>query len=265
MNILILGCGQLGQALAIQLQMMGHHITTVSRSEKFLPEGIFHLTQDIQQLNLNHIEQEFDWVYVILSPFERSLYGYQQAYVNTVLPITQALAHHPVKKLIYVSSTRVYGENAGDIVNDDSEPHSCDPYAQILRAAELLWQAHWQEKLTIIRPSGLYQGTSQRLLAMAKNLQEIQELHWINLIHREDVVNILALFSTMQAEDLAAHYIFTAPSAILQHELLNRIRQQHGLEAVQPAQSLAETGKRLQANRLMALLAQLNYQLKYTF
>lgn len=265
MNILILGCGQLGQALTLQLHHAGHQVIAVSRSAKQLAEGITHIEQDILQLDLSAVEQKFDWVYVILSPFERSLYGYQQAYVNTILPITQALRHHPVQKLIYVSSTRVYGENTGHVVDDETAPYNDDPYAQILRSAELLYSAYWQEKLTIVRPSGLYNGESQRLIEMAKNLHEIHELHWINLIHRNDVVNILALLTTLPIEHLQDSYILTAPSAILQYELLNRIRQQRDLKEIIVEKSLPNTGKRLQATRLSTLLQPLNYQWQCTF
>lgn len=261
MNILILGCGQLGQALAEQLHQAGHQVTAVSRSAKQLSHGITHLSQDIQHLDLTHLNTTFDWVYVILSPSERSLFGYQQAYVNTIQPITQALQHHPVQKLIYISSTRVYGQSQGEIVDDTTPPENHDPYAQILRSAELLWSAYWQDKLTIIRLSGLYRGESERLQQMAKNLEYIDEKHWINLIHRHDVVQILALLPT--AESLQSSYIFTT-NAVIQSDLLNHIRKKLGFTEIVANAVATFTGKQLVATRLQTLLKQIDYQLQWT-
>lgn len=176
MNILILGCGQIGQALAEQLtqdaynkdqhqDQVKHHITCVSRTAKtFSYDNIQHLAQDIQSLNFQDLDlshqPSFDWVYVIVSPDERNVDAYQRIFIDTARSVFQALQHHPVQKVIFISSTRVYGEDQGQWINDESIPNTDDSIGQTLIAAEQLWSAYWQEKLTIIRPSGLYREHS---------------------------------------------------------------------------------------------------------
>ncbi len=49
-----------------------------------------------------------DVVYILLSPDDSTVEGYQHTYVDSIEPIRQALKSHPVKRLIVVSSTRVY-------------------------------------------------------------------------------------------------------------------------------------------------------------
>lgn len=111
MHILFIGYGKTSTRVAKQLFQQGHQITTISQSPK---TDVYanHLIQDVHQLNLTQIKP-IDWVYILLSPSQSTVEGYQQTYVDTVAPIVHALKLHPVQRIVVVSSTRVYGENAG--------------------------------------------------------------------------------------------------------------------------------------------------------
>lgn len=262
MNILILGCGQLGQALALQLHHLGHDVTTVSRSPKQLPTGIQHITQDIHQFNLNDYNHiQFDWVYVILSPKTSTIEAYQDTYINTIQPITTALKHHSIQQLILISSTRVYGENSGYCVDDYTTPSTQDPLGQCLIAAELLWQAYWKEKLIILRPSGLYQHDSKRLQTLARNLTHVTELHWMNLIHRQDVIRFLIYLMTIPTEQRQSSYILTNSTPKIRAEFLNSLRQKQALPYVTIPQYLPITGKKLYATHMINS----GFKLKFDF
>lgn len=251
MNILILGCGKLGQALAIQLHQKGHTITTISKSPKALPNGIIHLCQDIHSLDLSNCPT-FDKVFVILSPNERSLIGYQSAYLDTIKPIYTALSHQleQLQNIVYISSTRVYDNDKGDIVNDDTPIlayDNNDPFAKILIASELLYQAYFGNKAIIIRPSGLYSNNSERLIKMANNLNKISERHYMNLIHRNDVVDFLVHLSTLIKTEPS--YILNAQTYV-RGDFLNQLRQNQGLAPITMADNLPTTGKQLIATRM---------------
>ncbi|MFU8927023.1 NAD-dependent epimerase/dehydratase family protein [Acinetobacter puyangensis] len=246
MNVLILGCGQTGQALAQQLYQQGHAVTCVSRHDKQLVP-IQHMTQDIHHLTLNSTPL-FDWVYVILSPSQRNVEHYQQTFIDTARPVFQALQSHPIQRVIFISSTRVYGENSGRWIDDDTRPYSDDPIGQCLIAAEQLWSAYWQDKLTIIRTSGLYQANSAYLHHLAHDSQKITVRHWTNRIHRQDLVGFLTFLSTIKR--LESSYLLSDQQPILQYELINLIRQRDGLKGLPVPENLMETGKRIQANRL---------------
>lgn len=246
MNVLILGCGQTGQALAQQLYQQGHAVTCVSRHDKQLVP-IQHMTQDIHHLTLNSTPL-FDWVYVILSPSQRNVEHYQQTFIDTARPVFQALQSHPIQRVIFISSTRVYGENSGRWVDDDTRPYTDDPIGQCLIAAEQLWSAYWQDKLTIIRPSGLYQANSAYLPRLAHDSQQITVRHWTNRIHRQDLVGFLTFLSTIKR--LESSYLLSDQQPILQYELINLIRERDGLKGLPVPENLMETGKRIQANHL---------------
>lgn len=253
MNILILGCGKLGFKLAHQLLEQGHQITTVSRSPKTMAKGITHLSQDITQLDLSQLQQKFDWVYVILSPSEHSLAGYQATYLDTILPISQSLKSHPIQKIFYISSTRVYGENAGKMIDDQSPIQPSDDFGKCLYQAEQLWQKQWADKLTIIRPSGLVDALSPRLQSLAHQMSSISEHHWSNLVLRDDVIRFLVGLTQHQPKTLQAHYILNGQT-LLRSSLLNAIRTKLNLPQIVLHQEIVQhTGKQLKASNALAL------------
>lgn len=268
-NILILGCGQIGQALAEQLtqdtynnDQAQHQIICVSRTAKtFSYDNIQHLAQDIQSLNFQDLDlshqPSFDWVYVIVSPDERNVDAYQRIFIDTARSVFQALQHHPVQKVIFISSTRVYGEDQGQWINDESIPNTDDFIGQTLIAAEQLWSAYWQEKLTIIRPSGLYREHSGFLKKKALETRQLHENHWTNRIHRTDLVGFLQ--HLISVENIESSYILSDQRPTLQHELLNIIRAENQLEPLRIHPDAKTTGKRLCADRF----AQSGYKLKY--
>ena len=269
MNILILGCGQIGQALAEQLtqdaynnDQAQHQIICVSRTAKtFSYDNIQHLAQDIQSLNFQDLDlshqPSFDWVYVIVSPDERNVDAYQRIFIDTARSVFQALQHHPVQKVIFISSTRVYGEDQGQWINDESIPNTDDSIGQTLIAAEQLWSAYWQEKFTIIRPSGLYRENSEFLKKKALESEKLLTNHWTNRIHRADLVGFLHYLITL--EKVESSYILTDQRPTLQHELFNIIRAENLLEPLRIHPDAKTTGKRLRADRF----TQSGYKLKY--
>lgn len=257
-NILIIGAGKLGLPLANCLYKQ-HRLSTLSKSDKSVPAGVEHICADVFALNKAIIPQDIDWVYVILTPSERSVAGYQAIYVDSIRPILSALNTDRLQRLVYVSSTQVFGQNGGETVDDDTPPCPSSDYGKVLYAGELLWQAYLKDKLTIIRPSGLIDGDSRFLSTQAKNLTAIDEEHYINLICRQDVIAILASLPAY-AHHLAQHNQSLQPSYILthspmvRHDLLNAIRQQCHLPPIKSNEQLPITGKKLIANRLQALL-----------
>lgn len=255
MNILILGCGQTGLTLAQQLQQKGHKVSCVSRHHQKIAL-IQHITQDIHDLTLDSTSL-FDWVYVILSPDQRSVEQYQRTFIDTARPVFLALQSHPVQRVVFISSTRVYGENHGQWIHDDTRPHTHDPIGQCLIAAEQLWSAYWQDKLTIVRPSGLYQVNSVYLRRLAHDTKQITVQHWSNRIHRQDLVGFLEFLSTIKHPE--ASYLLSDQQPMIQAQIMNMLREEDGLIPLVIALDLPETGKRIKATRFLKS----GYRLKY--
>lgn len=264
MNILIIGCGKLGLSLAEQLHQQGHQITTISRSPKTVPDGITHICKDIYHLQADDFKTYFDMVYVILSAGKRDLAHYQSAYLHSAEPIYQELQHHPIQKVIYISSTRVYGENHGEWVNDDTPLSAQDELAECLIQAENTWRDYWQEKLVIMRPSGLLRNMNF-WQQQAEKMTEIDEYRWLNFIYQPDVIKILALLPQLDMSQLKSSYILTSHQPVLRHEFLNHLRLEQNLTAISVPSNLSTTGKRLQATHLQALLAMADIELQMIY
>lgn len=269
MNCLIIGCGQLGKALAIALHKQGYHVTAISRTPKSLPSGIRHHCLNAKQLDSDPLANQifstpFQVVFVIVAPSERTLVGYQSAYVDMVAPLYHALGYHALgyhaldgaidsdklKHVVFISSTRVYGQNAGQVIDDNTAPCPSDGYGKILQAAELLYQDYFGHKAIIIRPSGLITSDGHRFISLAQDPKNFDECHYLNLIDRDDVVCLLQQLNDKIASNtpLQPSYIFSTLS-VFRHDLLNQKRQQLGLLPLTPTDT-ASTGKRLNAVRL---------------
>jgi len=250
MHILFIGYGKTAQRVAKQLFQQDHQITTVSRSVK---EQDFakHLVQDIHQLDLSQIKP-VDAVYVLLAPSRNSslssVEAYQQTYVDSVQPIVNALKDHPVKRIIVVSSTRVYGENHGEMIHDDSPAIPNDEQGQLLLKMEQLWQQAYPNECVIVRPTGIYGTSTARMVKLAETTKSYPNIHWSNRIHIDDLANFLA--HLLHVEHPEKSYICTDNHPQPLHEKILKIQRELGLPEL-VLESEKETGKRIFAERMV--------------
>ncbi|UNU72847.1 hypothetical protein LU293_07040 [Moraxella nasovis] len=246
-KILIIGAGKLGLPLAKMLKT-AYDVTIVSRSQKPI-DGVRQVIKDVATLTTEDFKESFDVVYVILSPSERTILGYLQTYVKTAHPISESV-YSPNTHLIYVSSTGVYGQNQGEIVDIHTNPNPATPKDRCLYAAELSYQAFWQHQLTIVRPSGLIAGeisSSKYLVEQALKAASPMERHWLNMVKRQTVIVNLAKMAQLAVSKRIFEQYILNESCQLRHEIYNKIRQDYGLSAITPSDAPV-SGKRLVGN-----------------
>jgi len=249
MHILFIGYGKTSQRVAKQLFQQDHQITTVSRSAKD-DDFAQHLIQDIQQLDLTQI-QPVDVVYVLLAPSRNSslsaIENYQQTYVDSVQPIVKALRNHPVKRIIVVSSTRVYGENRGERIDDESVPVPSDQQGQLLLAMEQQWQQAYPSKCVIVRPTGIYGTSVARMIKLAETIPSYPNIHWSNRIHINELAHFLA--HLLHVEHPEKSYICTNNQPQPLHEKILNLQRELNLPEL-ALESDKETGKKIFAERM---------------
>lgn len=245
MHVLIVGLGRIGSQLATNLVLMGHQVTGISRNPPAIA-GVHSMAQSVQQLNLAQVPP-IDWAYVILSPAGRTAASYQQVFIDSIVPLQQALAVHPLQRLVFISSSSVYGAGQGQCMDETTRAQPDTPTAQVLWQAEQQWQQAWGSQLTIVRPSGIYGPGRLRLIDWVKQGQPVQLNQWTNRIHSDDLTGFLAHLMTLQSP--APLYLATDQQPSLQHEVLAYLAQQLGVPAL--AQLAAPlTGKKLQNHGL---------------
>jgi len=255
MHILFIGYGKTSTRVAKQLFQQGHQITTISQSPK-TDHYATHLIQDVHQLDLTHLPP-IDWVYVLLSPSQSTVEGYQQTYVDSVAPIVRALKQHPVQKIVVVSSTRVYGENSGEHIDDASTLHSVDEQGQLLWQMEQLYQQAFAERCIVIRPTGIYGTSVARMIKLAETTQRYPQIHWSNRIHIDDLARFLA--QLIHVEHTQPSYIVTNNQPVPLHEVIQWFQRQLDLPEL-VVESQKESGKRIFAKRMLETGFQLEHQ-----
>jgi nucleoside-diphosphate-sugar epimerase len=245
MHILFIGYGKTSRRVAKQLFEQGHQISTISRSPK-TDSFATHLIQPVHDLALSTVAP-IDWVYVLLSPQQGGIEGYRQTYLDSVAPIVAALQPHPLKRIVIVSSTRVYGQNAGESVDDETDIQPNDAQGEILQQMEKAYFAACPDKCTVIRPSGIYGTSVARLQKMAASITAYPNLHWSNRIHIDDLAAFLAYMIHVEHPDCS--YILTNNRPQLLHEVLQWFQQQMGVPLLK-SESQQVTGKKLYATRM---------------
>ncbi|QIO04828.1 NAD(P)H-binding protein [Acinetobacter shaoyimingii] len=249
MHILFIGYGKTSQRVAKTLFQQQHQITTISQTPK-TDDFAMHLIQEVHQLDLSHIAP-VDIVYVLLAPkydpTQNSIEAYRHTYVESIVPIVQALKDHPVQRVIVVSSTRVYGENNGERIDDNTVPVPCDEQGRLLLEMEQRWQQAYPKQCIVVRPTGIYDGLSQRMIKLAETTKTYPNIHWSNRIHRNDLSAFLV--HLLHVKHPEKSYICSDNNPTPLYERILDVQRELGLPEL-VLESEKETGKRIFAERM---------------
>src|SRR5262252_123357 len=141
MHVLILGFGYVGRALAAKLIGSGHEVTGLRRkavvAEDVPVKGLRLLNADITDAqSLLAVAAAYDWVVLCVSASGGGPRDYERAYVHGTKNVLKWLAAAPPGKLVYTSSTSVYGQTDGSCVDEDSPTEPRAETARVLLEAE---------------------------------------------------------------------------------------------------------------------------------
>lgn len=199
---LILGCGYVGVALGARLAQAGHAVFGLRRSADADPElrasGIQPLTGDLtRREDLERLPCPFDWVINTVSSSRGGAAEYRDTYLQGTRTVLAWLATQPVAKFVYTSSTSVYAQNDGSVVEESSPAEPMGETGRFLRDTEelLLKAAHEHAfPAVILRVAGIYgPGRGhlfhQFLAGEARIAGDGSRL--MNMIHRDDVAAAL--------------------------------------------------------------------------
>ncbi|MAR89600.1 MAG: SDR family oxidoreductase [Pseudomonadota bacterium] len=191
-TILLAGCGAIGTALGQQLQAAGHQVYGLRRSAVALPfpclQGDLH-----QPLPADLLPAGIHYVVHTGTPAERSDAGYEAGYPRALRHLLDALQEHPLRRLVFVSSTAVYHQTDGSWVDEDSptRPQRFNG-RRVLEAETLLRDAGVPG--TSVRFGGIYGPGRTWLMRRVRAGAEVQASppKYTNRIHQDDCVGLLA-------------------------------------------------------------------------
>jgi nucleoside-diphosphate-sugar epimerase len=232
-NILIVGCGYVGSELAGRLSKAGHEVWGLRRNPTNLPEGVHSLQADVLQSQslMSAIPSEIDYAAYCVSSRERSESAYRDAYVTGLRNVLGALqARCPgLHRVIFTSSTGVYGQNRGEWVDEDSptQPGNFSG-AQVLEGESTLRNSGLPS--VIVRFSGIYGPGRDRLVQLAQTGYELtaQDEAYTNRIHRDDCAG--AIEHLLFLERPAEIFIGSDCEPASRDELLRWLAKRIGVE-----------------------------------
>ncbi len=202
---LIFGCGYLGRRVAERWRDMGHDVYVVTRSSEraqaLAASGLTPIVADVMTpASLVDLPNAETVLYSV--GFDRTAgHSIAEVYVGGLANVLMRL---PVStgRLIYISSTGVYGATDGELVDEDSP---CRPQRDggraCLEAEALIDAAHasrvgprdgwWTARSIVLRMAGIYgpgRIPRQRELLAGEPLDAPQQ-GFLNLIHVDDAAN----------------------------------------------------------------------------
>ena len=192
---LIIGCGYIGLPLALELKKLGHEITAWVRSGEtataLAPYGFARVVTGSvgQESAWDAIERDWSLVIHCASSGRGGETAYEEVFVQGAKRIRE---HLPLARKLFVSSTSVYGQTAGEMVTEDSPAEPFTATGKLLREAEAILLR--SGSATIVRSSGIYGPGRGVLFDKFKRGEAVIEgdgSRWINQIHQHDLVAAL--------------------------------------------------------------------------
>lgn len=198
----IFGCGDLGARLALQLNRQEYAVYGVRRNPLVAlarkrradvvnwRRGDATKKEDIERL----LADGADVVLATFTPDEHTQSGYYRAYIDTATALAEALPHlpRPPRLLIWVSSTRVYGQ-CGDSFLDEQTPAIPSGFQGdiLLAAEEIIRRA--VPTTCVVRFAGIYGPGRDRLLSQVRagRCAPPQPPQFSNRIHVDDAIGFL--------------------------------------------------------------------------
>jgi nucleoside-diphosphate-sugar epimerase len=202
MRALVIGCGYVGLPLAAELARQGHDVFGVRRGtagdDALKAAGVHPLVADITRPEtLAALPRDFDWVVNCVASGGGGAGEYRRVYLDGTRHLLQWLAPQPLRAFVYTSSTSVYGQNDGRIVDEKSPTEPDAETARVLVETEgLLLRAAGESHFPaiVLRVAGIYgPGRGHWFQQFLKNEARLEGDggRMLNMIHRDDVVGAI--------------------------------------------------------------------------
>ncbi len=245
---LIVGCGDLGSAVATQLAELGFKTVGVRRSDVAV-DGVTIIQADVTQpaslAILNDIHPEI-LIYCVAANGQTDE-QYKSHYVDGLRHVLATqFKNTQLKHVFFVSSTRVYGQKTEVLLDETVAAIPADFGGERLLEAESLLKS-LSCGTTVLRLSGIYGPGRLRMINLAKSPENWPELNsWSNRIHRDDAAAFMVFLVQKVLKNIAVDscYIVTDSKPTTQYEVLQWIAAKLQVEA-QVKVPLINGGKKL--------------------
>jgi len=256
-QVLIVGCGDIGQRLAHCLPQDMYSVTGLRRNPpEDLPLLRYQACDVTNAEELTEVlKQDFAVIVISMTPSERSDAGYERAYVQSCRNLVDGLQTQSLKPrlVLFVSSTAVYGQMDGAWVDENSptEPHSFSG-ERLLEAEAIIQNSGFSH--AVVRFSGIYGPNRNRLIEQVRRGKASASPHFTNRIHADDCARSLAHLIELNRESEVLQPIYlasdSAPARLI--EVVSWLAEQMGMtEFLSEAATNERGNKRCSNQRLL--------------
>jgi len=211
MRVVVAGLGDVGGRAAATLAAAGHEVVGVRRSDTAGPPGVTMVRGDLTDDTLvGRLPEDVDALLVTVSSDGRDPDLYRAAYLDGPSTLLAGLARRgdDVRRVLFTSSSAVYGQRDGEWVDEGAPTAPTSPTARVLVEAE---RAHLDGPFpaTIVRLTGIYGPGRTRLVDLVRERRAVvgSTPSWTNRIHAADAAE--ALVHLLGLDDPAPVYVGT--------------------------------------------------------
>jgi nucleoside-diphosphate-sugar epimerase len=264
-SVLVVGAGYVGSALVLRLHAAGAQVIALGRRPRAATAGERIVTADVlNPASLTAIDTSVHYVIYLVSPDDASAEAYRAAYVDGLrnLLACSALRQPSLRRVLFASSTAVYGQCDGSWVDERSKTVPTSFHGERLLEAERLLGTSGVPH-TIVRFAGIYGPGRQRLLTSVMEGTAVVSLEpsWTNRIHRDDCAGLLMHLMQLDSPDSLYLGVDNEPADMrLVLEWLARTTQSRPPAVGERAQSRRRPGSKRCSNRRVSATG---YQFAY--
>ena len=254
-RVLVAGCGDIGGRLAARLLAEGWQVHGLRRDTSKLGAGLLPVAADLQTPDMPRAwpAQPLDYLVYCAAATHHDEAGYRAAYIEGLQHVLGWLrqAGQRPRRILFVSSSSVYGQSAGEWVDETSSVEPSGFSGQLMLQAEQV--AHTSGfPATVVRLTGIYGPGRERFVSQVREGYRVarQPPLYGNRIHADDAAGLLAflLQADLAGQPLQPCYIGVddAPAAL--DEVVDWLRERLGITRWSDTQSVRRTGSKRCSN-----------------
>lgn len=192
-KVLIAGSGYVGLALADLLHQSGCEIWCLRRNVEKCPAHFYSIAADLTKPEtLGNLPSGLDYVFFTAAASSSNEQEYHALYVQGLRNLLKALAPQAktIQRVLFTSSTSVYGQTDGSWINESSITTPTQATGlRMLEAEQVLLQSDFCA--TVVRFAGIYGPGRTHFVQKVKDGSPIIGGTYMNLIHLHDCARVL--------------------------------------------------------------------------
>jgi nucleoside-diphosphate-sugar epimerase len=249
-RVLMAGCGDLGQRVAALLLARGDEVYALRRNPPAQQDtAVQWLRADLTRAqSIPMLPEGITQLVYLPAPDAREEQAYRAVFVEALGHLLQALHGQSLRRVLFVSSSAVYGEHGEDWVDEDTPPAPLGFNGRVLLEAEHLLSSQPVPSI-VLRLAGLYGPGRLQLLERLRAgdaRAPRAPVHWSNRIHVDDAAAAIA--HLLQLREPQALYLGVDDTPLPLHQLYGELAERIGAPAVPDGPAPAAIGSKKLSN-----------------